>query len=142
MPGAAGCPRDDDPPRCAGTPCICDIGATNVKEEVGQVLIGRARSGRAKLGEPVPRDRWASRTHWVNLYSLGEPVLIGQVLIGQAIPSNKVWQASTKGPLGEPYSLGKTRTYWASHLHRPQRRACLALCQPKCPAMCLLGTST
>ena len=44
-----GCPRDDDAPTLCWEPCICDIGATNVKE--------------MRLGEPA---------------LIGEPVLIGR----------------------------------------------------------------
>ena len=52
----------------------------------------------------------AIKRGWASQYSLGEPVL--------GKPSNKVGRASTKGPLGKPVLIGRTRTQWASHQTR------------------------
>ena len=54
--------------------------------------------GRNALGVEAGR---AIKRGWASQYSLGEPVL------GE--PSNEVGRASTKGPLGEPVLIGRTR---------------------------------
>ena len=65
-------------------------------------------------------------------------------------PSNEVGRASTKGPLGKPVLIGRTRTHWANpyslgkplnHFHSGQRLRLLGAV-PARHCKCLLGTST
>ena len=67
--------------------------------------------------------------HWANPYSLGEP-------------SNEVGRASTKGPLGEPVLIGRTRTHWASHQTRLGEPVLRGRWASQYYVLCLLGVKS
>ena len=63
-----GCPRDNDPPRCAGNLAFVTLAPPMSRKR------GWAKgpwASQYSFGEPV---------HWASQYSLGEPVLIGRAI--------------------------------------------------------------